>query len=129
MRQFFSIALVIIYFLLSAGLQLRTHYCHGKLESVKVLVEADKCCCGDNEMKSNCCSDEILSFEADMDYHLTTESRISIDHYQIITKILVSFIDNTIEAEENKFDKRDFESPPTPKQPIWLLNSSFTFYG
>lgn len=115
--------------MLSTGLQLTTHYCHGELESVKVLVDDDLFCCGGGEMKSDCCSDEVLSFQADIDYHLTTENRINTEQYQIITTMLASLVDKTTDASESKIDKRDFESPPILKQPLWLLNSTFTFYG
>lgn len=129
MKQFLSIVTTVIYLVLSTGLQVNAHYCHGELESVKVLVQSDPCCCGEGDMQSSCCSNENISFQADIDNHVTTDNRISLDQYELYADIQYSIFDIRTETGENQTINYDCEVPPILKQPLWLLNCTFTFYG
>lgn len=129
MKHILSITVAIIYLLISAGIQINAHFCHGELESVKILVETESCCCGNEEVSGNCCSNENISFQADIDNHLVSESRISFFHYETLFNCICFDVDFKIEAEANGSYLLFAEISPPVKQPVWLLNCSLVYYG
>lgn len=129
MRFFFSITVAFVYLVLSAGLQLTTHYCHGQLESVNILTESKSCCCGSDEAMSSCCSNEVISIQADIDYHMSSENRMEIGHNNFISALLNSLTNVYAAPETRQNEFLDTGSPPIQKKPLWLLHSVFIFYG
>ena len=129
MKRFLSISIAAIYLLIITGLQVTAHYCHGELESVKIIVENDPCCCSNGEMDNNCCSNDNISFQADIDNHLAAENKIILEQYQVYAVVLYSITDILIETEEEQIAVYSFGIPPIQYQPLWLLNCSLTYYG
>lgn len=69
----------------SVGVVISAHYCQGKLDSISIFKQSKACC-----TNSNCCHDEILSFQFDEDYvvqDLQSLKKVS------MAQALVSFID------------------------------------
>jgi len=59
MKKFLVIAFTLFYFAVSAGVQVKVHYCHGKISSVKFFSIEDKSCCCKKKVNSKCCSDKV----------------------------------------------------------------------
>jgi hypothetical protein len=57
MKRFIATLLAIIYFSVSSGMVMSTHYCMGKLSSVNLSSNTKKCGCGMSE-KKGCCRTE-----------------------------------------------------------------------
>ncbi len=125
MNKLFSTFLASLYLTLSLGLSVNVHYCHGKVSSVQIFKEIHKNCCSkDLIKKSSCCDDQLVVLEIDdVDQELVIPILKHIPHVisnKTFLKILKpkSYI---------PIDKKLARAPP--KQPLYLLHSSFTFYG
>lgn len=63
-RQIAVIFLLFIHLLFSIGVAISTHYCAGKITSVKLSLLAEhKCPCGKKPMKKDCCKEEAKTFK------------------------------------------------------------------
>ena len=129
MKQLVSIVVALVYLLLSTGFQVSAHYCHGDLESIRVLIESNSCCCGDSEMSDNCCKNENLSFEADIDNHIGVENKFKQIAYEILSNYL-DFYNELVTDNEESQASIPFNPPPLAiKLPARILYCSLTFYG
>jgi hypothetical protein len=129
MRHILSITVAFLYLLLSTGVQISAHYCHGELESVRILTESKSCCCGHSEMSGECCSNENISLQADIDQHLGAESRKAFVHFENLLVIANCLSSQTIESKEKNTNSPFLEISLPPPQPVWLLNCALTYYG
>jgi hypothetical protein len=56
--------LIVIHLLFSVGIAVSSHYCAGKVTSVKLSILAEhKCPCGKKPMKKDCCREEAKTFK------------------------------------------------------------------
>ncbi|MBN2522282.1 MAG: hypothetical protein JXB24_03360 [Bacteroidales bacterium] len=129
MKQFFSILITILYLLLSTGLKVTAHYCQGRLESVRLLAEADPCSCETLDLRNTCCSNEEISFQAEFDIHTTSNSRIDIPRNKPAFFITERYTTFTIESEKDYSEKVNVKICLPDKPLLWLLYCSLTYYG
>jgi hypothetical protein len=127
MRRFVAIILSILYISLSTSAAINVHFCCGEIESVNINVEANTCCCGADEMDSDCCKNESLILELDTDQTITTVNKILPEQVILFTFIVDQF--ELLVENNNDVITNNYFIPPPNNQPIWLLNCTFTFYG
>jgi len=98
MKKFLIATLAIIYLGVSSGFAMTIHYCMGKVSSVELLTNKDKC--GKCGMKTGtgCCKDDFKVFKINDAHKLISN--------EIIIFTPVAFVDNS----KNIFDSRTFLS-------------------
>jgi hypothetical protein len=127
MRGFLAIIISILYISLSISAAINVHFCSGEIESVNINVVANICCCGADEMDSDCCKNESLILELDTDQTITSVQNILPEQIVILTLIIDRF--ELLAENNNDVITNNYFIPPPNIQPIWLLNCRFTFYG
>ena len=130
MRVFSSISLVIFYLFVSVGIGYNMHFCGGNLSSVDLYTKTSACCCDeDAEMANNCCNDESSFFQFTPHQKLADNTNISVKEISLFADLFIEIqnkvVDDGYELKNSAY--RDL-SPPDPER-IYLLNSSFLFYG
>lgn len=131
MRKWLGILTIAIYGVLSTGLSIHLHYCHGKLKHVAVASEGVSCCKLDHSCSStdglhaSCCDNENISLELEADH---TGAQQMLIYSAIIepcaTSILPTF---EIPASATQFGET-YQRPP-PDLPKFILYSSLVLYA
>lgn len=130
MKVFSSIFFSIFYLFVSVGIGYNMHYCGGNLSSVDLYTKTSACCCDeDAEMANNCCDDENSYFQFTSDQKLAERTSITVTEISMLADLCIEINNDAVDRS------RDLEStaylalhPPDPER-IYLLNSSFLFYG
>jgi hypothetical protein len=127
MKKAAVILFTLFYILISSGFPVAIHYCHGKIESVKLTSSDTGCCCGMDKMSKNCCKTVHYSLKANIDNQVAS-------YFQWV-ETLTGYTANqhsTVVAPELKSQavalNRD-DLPPPGKPPIWLVNCSLIYYS
>lgn len=70
MKRIITIALTLLYLMPAIGINGTAHYCGEEIASITIngLGSSEKCGCGSERMKKNCCHDEIFSFQLEDDH-------------------------------------------------------------
>lgn len=148
-KKIFSIVLAIIYLNLSIGLSLNAHFCHNEFKSINIFLSENASCCNnhsnqscdlgtmqcehhnnheENKTHNNCCSDFHIEIKLETEqFYSNSKLRIKTPE----TKILFS---TYLETELLSYNDSSFSlitnlKEPTPKIPLQILYSNFTFYG
>ncbi|MCB0497673.1 MAG: hypothetical protein KDC79_16130 [Cyclobacteriaceae bacterium] len=127
MKRVFTILFVLLYLQASVGVTINLHYCMGGLADIKVFRESKGCVCEDFEKEGDCCDDESYYYHLDgqQDFVKT----IQIDSPVVAYVCMITINTNEKTEVATKVNTELFDLPPPPKQPIWLLACSPTFYG
>lgn len=126
MKKTTAIFLATFYFLITIGVVINVHYCHGFVSEVSLFDEAT---CGCDDTGKACCHNETIVLIDQNDQKLVSTQVFNFNVDKIIVE-LESIQDNEHILPlilENKIEVQN-ESPPNAP-PLWLLNCSFTFYG
>lgn len=129
MKRFTVILFAFAYLILSAGLIVHVHYCHGNLQGVEIFSANKVCCCGEVANKNNCCYDK--SFYLKIDKEQYTNSIIKSLPEPSVQEMfrLSSLLDtNPFLTKKVVYSNTD-RPPPKVDGPAWLLYCSFTYYG
>ena len=122
MKRAGAIFLLLLFLTPTFGFCVHRHYCGDHLKEVNLFVDVDESnCCGDIEKEMNCCKDEEVVFQLDVDYSANSPIAIPTDF-----KILVVLFQDVwfrAVAEENFSFLR--YKPPTLAQNIPVLVQSF----
>lgn len=118
------------YFFLVTGFSVSAHYCNGNLESIQIFQSSPNCCCiGEDGKAKDCCNSltEIIQVEEE---HINAPG-VEFELQELIviqsnTTVIPSFQFNA-QTEEVLF-YADLPSPPN-QRPLYLIYSSYTFYG
>ncbi len=129
MRKSLTILFLFFYTLATAEIGINFHYCLGELAQIEIFSHGVGCCCGGEEEMTNCCDDQSFSLQIDENQQTPSSSiivQIPVDEIPGIWKM-----DNEsrIFTQKASFTRYFEKVPPTHKQPIWLLNSNFIYYG
>jgi hypothetical protein len=114
--------------MLVSGISVSIHYCQGEIEDINLMSQTSGCCCGDDEMADECCSNENLIIQFDSDEQLKSVTTYSFKHVEILTTEQEIFSQDPTDVEKTEFYTYT-DSPPLENQKIWILNNTFTFYG
>jgi len=91
MKKGFSIAMAVLVLLTGLHLSVASHFCCGRLSSVKLSITGEKATCGmegDDEFaspsgkifKAHCCVNELATLAVDSSYSPSTSSSIDFSH-------------------------------------------------
>jgi len=128
LKRISTILLSIVYLVLVTGISLNFHYCGGKLKSIAIQSKAEACCCGGDEMESNCCNNKQLLIQFHTDQKLIVSNKISFELSEYIEIERPELkIENLLQSTTQNF--LFFDIPPPPKIAIWKSNCSYLFYG
>ena len=132
MKKIFSIILSLVILVTSMGFTVSSHICGGKRVKTEIgLIESDVSCgmeraennCAEGEqMKSNCCQDDILMVQMDEDYsQKVTNANFSSDFVFVFVAVLCDVLPSTT---VQKIFYNDYSPPPLIKD-IPVLVQSF----
>lgn len=126
MRKLIPISMALFYSLLAVQLTVNVHSCMGQIVSVS-LSEESVSCCGSNDCH-NCCDNQTLELE-----EANEEKLISSYSFVFAPSFLAELPSFEILLQEWNESVPVMEEylglPPPKNQPLYLLHSSFTFYG
>jgi len=128
MVRLISIILSVVYFSLSTGTIVAMHYCSDKLQSVQ-LNTVPKSCCGDEDgINHSCCENSFIVLDIDIDQKISVSDNL-LPSFQLVASYF-KIIYNVILEEKNQNTRlnNDF-IPPPPKEPLWIMKCSLTYYG
>lgn len=128
MVKYISVILSVIYFSLSTGAIVAMHYCGGKLQTVQLNSIPQNCCCGNEGINHKCCDNDTFILQLDMDQKIKVEENLLpsltlvVSYFKIIHDLILE------EENQNTWLNIDF-IPPPPKEPLWIIKCSLTYYG
>ena len=127
MKRSLYILLGLKYFILTIGIAISLHFCQGDLAGIN-LTTIEACCCGPEEVPSDCCTNnEVqLLFDADQQAPSKIESNWKIFSVDIPGLTDLTSL-TTIDIPDSELIL--FDLPPPDKEPLWLVLCDFTFYG
>lgn len=128
MKKLFTILFTVFYLLVSAGILVNIHYCHGQIANIKVFSDKENCCCSTNMEDTGCCINVTILLQIDDDQQASHNITLPNNQtYSAVLKSLHLLKDNSFIITEDQFWLIDI--PPPENIPIYILNCSFTFYG
>lgn len=126
------------YLVFTAGLQITVHYCHGKIEDIKILSDKARCCCEETEMPAGnscrivtddkgCCYNEHFLYQLAIDEEIIPSIKIAKQYFsEELNYQLLSILTPDVQSGNPTSNN---ELPPPKRQPVWLINCTFIFYG
>jgi hypothetical protein len=131
MRNYFAIAFIIVYLILTVGVAKTTHYCMGRLNNTTLFsFESKKCGCSlFEDVRPSCCHDEseIVKLDTDQQVQLATQaispSFFLIESFTFNSILLIPTLGSLFNA------LTPIDKPPCQPIPIFKMNCSFTFYS
>jgi hypothetical protein len=127
MKKFLSILFSAFYLATAIGVAIDMHYCHGYLVSVSISDNKDGCCCGIQDNSFGCCEDKTFIVIDENDEKLINNSHPEIKLFSTaVENIRTSPKEDLLNTSQGQFLT---DWLPPKKQPTWLLNRNFTFYG
>jgi hypothetical protein len=57
LKKSFILIFALLYFVVSSGFTINTHFCGGKLKTVSLFNQTEKGCCGSKKASKGCCHD------------------------------------------------------------------------
>ena len=117
--------LTTIYFLLSVGFGVRSHYCHGNLSSVSYFTSLPDCECGDGLDEIGCCQtiEKIFQLNDESIVPQVLESQ-----FAQLSPVVEHVISLKAEAQDSKIIYQHYAHSGNPP-PIYILISSLIFYA
>ena len=121
-----SFLLASLYMALTVGVGLKVHYCHGDISSIALSASALDCECGDESAEMSCCSTQQTLLQLDQECLVKEESEL-ISFKEFTSADLSTFIN--LDYCSESLHQWSQEAPIVSYRPVYLLNSSFLFYG
>ncbi len=131
MRNYFAIAFIVVYLILTVGVAKTTHYCLGRFNNSTLFsFESKKCICSKiMSQASSCCDDETELITLDDDQQIQNNVSVTVPDYFEIQSLSFLLYDNYQHNISENTSIGFFESPPSPDIPIFKLNCSLIFYS
>jgi len=115
------------YLLTSVGVAIMIHYCEGNVENVGFFVSKGDCCCGEEVDTHDCCNFENYFLQLDEEQQISSTLRVLLPQSLAIASTQNNIFNEKEEQTETLFPETAL--PPLPKQQLWLLNCTLTYYG
>jgi len=104
------------------------HYCGDKLQSVQLNSVPKSCCGGENGINHSCCENSFIVMDIEIDQKISATDNLLpslnfvISYFKIFHNVILK------EVNQNTWLYSDF-IPPPPKEPLWIMKCSLTYYG
>lgn len=124
-----SILLIAVYALLSVGVTKSTHYCFGRVQSVKYFAKSADNCFDSDERQMPCCDDELELLQLEDEQQLLQSLEISPTWFVINDIDLISELPQVSQlVTEISYNSND---PPGSysQHPAYITFCSLTYYG
>lgn len=128
MKKFLAISFALFYVLASIGVTLNVHYCHGEVKYVQMATHSEDCCCGDESATITCCDTDTIFLQYDNDDQIHPNQR-SVKELGPVAWVGATSLNTFHPDIPEKINLQHLNLPPPPRQPLWLLNCTFTYYG
>ena len=124
MKKILIAILALVYLTVSSGFAMTIHYCMGKVSSVDLMHNTDKC--GKCGMKTSggCCKDEFKIFKLN-DSHKLIINDINIFAHVAIVDNVKSIYDSKFSSSEIISDYNNHSPPISQGISLCILNSVF----
>lgn len=132
MRKWLGIIIIALYGILSTGMTLHLHYCHGHLKHVGITDHTPGCCKKEKAdtacegIHASCCNNENIVFDLESDH--TAAQHFFID-FPLFLEKSGCFIPDAVSISQEKIFTPAVESRPPPEQPRFILYSSLILYA
>lgn len=124
--QHISLYLIAIsYLLISTGFGLKVHYCHGDITSISYIVSSPICACDDGLSDMTCCNTEEKFYQLQEETLPQFQSSIDLNLFPLISTLYQEGDQEIRKALDLELIEIVDIHPP----PIYLIKSSFIFYG
>ena len=128
MRRTGLIILTSFYMLITSGLVVNLHYCGDFISEIAVMLDADNCCCEEEDAEpSSCCDEDSISFDVEDD-HLA--SFVSLK-FKALDNVFTSFNFNFNEIKGNDVQVvvNHANAPPKKKRKPYILFKQLKVFG
>lgn len=122
---------LLMYVLFSLGLATSIHYCGNRVESIGLAFAENTCCCGASEQNVSCCSNKVVQFEFDSDYHISPSSQSQLVDQALFSTDIVApqkLTPSFVKLFRKLVPRLDLPPPKTGLD-FRLSISSLVFYG
>lgn len=128
MKKVASILLMLIYLIPAIGINGSVHYCGGEIASITIngIGSSEKCSCGSNRMKSDCCSDENFSFQLEDEQYKTSPFSFNLEKSIDFSSTIIAqvyFDYNTPFIQDGVYYPH--HPPGNVKTPLYILHQVF----
>lgn len=125
MKRVLVFTLLTFYTALACGLNVKLHYCGGKLKNISLIAKSDESgCCGSKMKSKDCCKNKTCFLKVKDSYH-STSSLNTISHNTAIDVVRLVFLVNYTENRSENFFNKEHNPPVFYDNPIYLKNRVF----
>ena len=108
-----------MYFIVSSGFTINTHFCGGKLKTVSLFNQTEKSCCGSKKASKGCCHDtksfiKVKDVQESNNNSVLTSKQIKIAEFNSLVYDILSVI---YEGSEVSITSKKVPDPPTLYKP------------
>jgi hypothetical protein len=131
MRNYFAIAFIIVYLILTVGVAKSTHYCMGRFNNTTLFsFDSKKCACALlTSLKSSCCHDEVELISLDDDQQAEQAVQTNAPEFFLIESLAFNSIQEIISISSFYSQLNKVDRPPTGDTPIFIFNCSLVYYA
>ncbi len=127
MKKIIAKILMILYVIPLIGISITVHYCGGEISSISWFqTQDDKCDCGSEKMKGDCCQDKSFTFIAN--FEQIKSNKISDEVFNVVFFELpkVEQIFKHFDVSRLSQRKLYWQHPPNLyTDPLFILNSVY----
>ncbi|MBN1183176.1 MAG: hypothetical protein JXB49_12860 [Bacteroidales bacterium] len=128
MKRITSILFSLFYLLVSAGIMVNFHYCHGTLASVKIFTDKGNCGCNSTMDNNGCCKNETYVVQLKDDQQ-ASQNAVIIPDLPVVDILVSETTSNSINKVFSINNLRFYDLPPPERPSKFILNCSLTYYG
>lgn len=118
-----AIFLTALYLMLSIGIGIKTHYCHGELASVSYALSSPDCACADESSEMSCCSTIERFYQLDEDIRLNQNELTSVD-FNLVLAVSDYILEDQIPENVRFADEVELNFVPG-----YILNKALILYA
>lgn len=125
MKRFFALIILMMYSIANVGIGVHTHWCGGKISSVKISFSTDHTCSCGPKMEMGCCKNKFVYSKQSVDHLKCANTLINNNKIDIKPVIITQYADFQIQPFVLK-EFSQYHAPPfKTKLKLFLVNSIF----
>ena len=126
MKKVITIVILSLYISLTTVQAISLHFCHGSLQSLAIIGQAESCCQSSEAMNASCCEDVVIKVDVDSD-HIYSQQLCINEPLQSDLLSGIHEIDYSEVTPDHAYYKITCREYPPPQ--LYKLNHSYLFYG
>lgn len=119
LKKSFILIFALLYFVVSSGFTINTHFCGGKLKTVSLFNQTEKGCCGSKKASKGCCHDsksfiKVKDVQESNNNSVLTSKQIKIAEFNSLAYDILSVI---YAGSKVSITSKKIPDPPTLYKP------------